>query len=138
MDDMALVLKVPQGRPPYIGIEFRNKFAAGHINQDLVDLLFNADKSRLPAFHLQIEPLSGSCNIRLSCAQPIIIRFYRKVNYEPERLVRWMKAVKESTVFNFGHVLVLSGKHTLAKTNQSNRHVLLPLAGVSLRLTEES
>jgi hypothetical protein len=94
---MRLVLKLPQGKPPFIGIEFSKIWQGEKENRDLIFDFKNE------IYTLLIEPIGGYLNIRLFSEQKNIVRYYNGVSYNKDAFKRWIELTRNSGLFNFGH-----------------------------------
>lgn len=133
---MQLVLKgqteVPADKPPFMGILFdvNEHQEAATINRDLLTPLRNAQ------FAIEFEPHSKTLDIRLLCSNPISIRFYRNIKYEPEKLEKFLRDTRFTKQFNFSHLVLKEGKETVTRTNPENSLFILKIDNIRLRIMD--
>lgn len=94
---MKLILKLPNGKPPFIGIEFEKQWQGEKENKDLLLEHTNI------VYSLLVEPAQSGINIRLICDSPLVIRFYHQVQYNIESFKRWHFHAQNYHSINFGH-----------------------------------
>lgn len=94
---MKLVVKLPEGKPPFIGIEFESPWIGEKEGREV----FSNSNQR--AFDLVIQPLSSTMSIRLVCEDPVIVKFYSGVEFDVERFKLWIHVSKNQNKINFGH-----------------------------------
>ncbi len=133
---MQLVLKgqkeVPADKPPFMGILFdvNEHHEAATINRDLLTPLRNAQ------FAIEFEPHSKTLDLRLLCTNPISIRFYRNVKYEPEKLEKFMRDTRFTKQFNFSHLVLKGGKETVIRSNPENTLFVLKIDNIRIRIMD--
>lgn len=105
---MKLVLKLPDGKPPFIGIEFDNAWEGERCNKDLM-LEFKDE-----VYTLLIEP-TVKANLRLVSDGKRICRFYNQIEYDSGKLKLWIEKTRHAQVFNFGHTFQEKSKDKICK-----------------------
>jgi hypothetical protein len=70
MSNFDLIVKLPKGKPPFIGILFSTETEANTLNQELV----NDFKYR--PYRIILEPLRDFINLRLVCEEIVVVKFY--------------------------------------------------------------
>ena len=121
---MELVLKLPKGKPPFIGILFQSATEAEKLNSDLVV------DHRYLNYKIIFEIIADHLNIRLICEELVTVRFYNHVVYDPEKLKSWLYVLKtgKTTSVNFSHLILKDNKHTLVKAYQQKIYFVLKVA----------
>ncbi len=94
---MRLVLKLPNGKPPFIGIEFTKIWQGEKENKELI-IEFKEE-----IYTLLFEPIGGTLNIRLFSEQKNIVRYYNGVIYNKDIFKRWIQLTQKNVIINFGH-----------------------------------
>jgi hypothetical protein len=123
---MELVLKMPQGKPPFLGIVFDNVREACTLNQDLVNEYAGS------VYTISIESPGSEVNIRLVCENPHYIRVYRNVKCDPKKLENFMYLNRLSRGFNFSHLLRDFDREIVVKTLERYKLFVLKIQGVYL------
>lgn len=118
---MELVLKIPQGKPPFVGILFAVTHEAAALNADLVI------NHRHKNYKLIFEVVGTHLNLRLICEDLVTVRFYNHIKFSPEKLKSWLYIIysKKVTVINFGHITTVKDKHELVKTTPQSKNFVL-------------
>lgn len=120
---MKLVVKMPEGKPPLIGIEFKDFLESNALNDDLVEL------HKYAVFRVVFEFQPKWLNVKLICQEALIIRHYTHVKYDDlEKLKVWLYLTKKHNQFNFCHFYVENGKEKLVKTYKKKMSFLLSVA----------
>lgn len=122
---MELVLKIPKGKPPFIGVLFHTKEQACSKNS-----VFLPDNESFE-HELVMDPSQ-----RLS-----ITLFYRfgfsekyEVDYNPVTLLKFLHHTKDCASFTFGHLYMASGKMTVAKTNGKEKPLLFKIKSIKVQI----
>lgn len=113
---MKLVLKLPNGKPPFIGIEFENSWQGERCNKDLIL------ESRNEIYTLLIEP-TPRVNLRLVSDSKRICRFYDQVEYDKQKLKRWIELTRKAKLINFGHTYQEKSKDHICKVYVESKQV---------------
>jgi hypothetical protein len=114
---MKLILKLPEGKPPFIGVEFATQHDGAATNHDLI---LNRGYKH---FKLLLEMVGGSVNIRLYLEQPVEVRNYSQVKCNNEELKRWHKTALLYKHVNFGHVYSENGVDRICKIPYHHRNI---------------
>lgn len=93
---MKLVVKLPDGKPPFIGIEFENPWKG---ESDGREVSMNLNSS---LFTLVIQPIGQNLSIRLVCDDPVKVKFYSNIKFDKERFMRWYAIAKAHKILKFG------------------------------------
>ena len=127
-----LILKLPKGKLPFIGILITGDPGSGKTNQDLVNNHPYAE------YRIEIEVFSKHINMRLICEEKLIIRHYAHVKYEPEELTNWQYLTDGKPAFNFAHLGIEKDKEFVLKTWDKKKLFVLKVTSVQImRLKEE-
>ncbi len=128
---MKLVLKLPQNKPPFIGIEFDSHYEASKTNSDIIGAL----DSRY--YKINLRPINKfNIYLILECKDLMIKRRYQNLEYEQEKLKTWLGMTRAQKSFNFGHVIKEHNRHILVKAQYSGLNFVIKLEEV--KLLEES
>jgi hypothetical protein len=115
---MKLVVKLPKDKLPFLGVVFPSSYSATQTNEDLV-LDHKEDIYRM------IFEFTGTVlNLKLICDEKVIIRTYRNVDYDKEKLKSWVMITRKNTAFNFGHIYMQNNKEIVVK-NYKNRKLFV-------------
>lgn len=135
---MELVLKNPKDKPPFIGILFddQSTFSERQRNRDFIDDYKKGWVRRETEFNIQFETFTTHVNIQLFCSNPISIRVYEKVKYNPAKLEEWWRANRFIRIFNFGHIESNNNKHEVIKTEPKMNLFVLPLTRMTIKIGE--
>lgn len=95
-----LLLKIPKGKPPVIGVVFTRVKEACEMNQDLVNdfpdlpyyIRFKNSSSRGINFELASEKLNGC-------------RTYKDIKFDPIKLENFLFMTRDKSLFSFVHLL---------------------------------
>jgi hypothetical protein len=115
---MKLVVKLPKDKLPFLGIVFPSSYQANQTNEDLV-LDHKED-----IYRMILEFTGTVLNLKLICDEKVIIRTYRNVDYDKEKLKSWVMITRKGTAFNFGHIYMQSNKEIVVK-NYKNRKLFV-------------
>ena len=124
---MKLVLKLPKDKPPFIGIQFPNSYAASRTNEDLPGMLDKED------CRLILEPVDKHyLNLRLVNTDKLIDTAYKQVEYNIEKLKTWLNQTEKENQFNFAHVTLDYDKHVVAKVGGGFEKFVIRLNSVKI------
>ncbi len=115
---MKLVVKLPKDKPPFLGLVFPSSYAANQTNEDLI-LDHKED-----VYRMIFEFIGTVLNLKLICDEKVIIRTYRNVEYEKEKLKNWVQITRKVNAFNFGHIYMQNNKEVVVK-NYKNRKLFV-------------
>jgi len=115
---MRLIVKLPKDKLPFLGIVFPTSYLATQTNEDL--LLDHKED----VYRLIFEFTGTILNLKLICDEKVIIRTYRNVDYEKEKLKNWVQITRKANAFNFGHIYMQSNKEVVVK-NYKNRKLFV-------------
>ncbi len=111
---MKLVLKLPKGKAPFIGIHFDDESEGQKLHAEMVD------EHRMKEYEVYIEVMDDHLNLRVACRETVNVYFYNNLFIEAEKLTSWIYMTKHSTEFTFGHIFTHLDKDTLIKTRLRN------------------
>lgn len=100
VDQLELVIRYPDKKPPYVGILFQSSFTAGRTNQGWVNNYKNY------FYQLRIEPLKDCLMITLSQKDYHWKYSYLIHKYDERKIQEFLLKVKNHKYFNFGHVVM--------------------------------
>lgn len=126
---MKLVLKVPKGKPPFIGVEYA-EFQADRENHDLVKYHSNKE------YRIILEPYGTGITLLLICEELVTVRTYKYLNYDPRTLKDWLLITKGTKVYNFGHVYLNGTKHEIARLIPSLNKFVLKVTSIQIDETK--
>ncbi len=114
---MRLVLKLPSGKPPFIGVEFENASKGERENKDLLLTKRNA------VYKLLFEPTCGLLNIRLYSENPPVVRYYKGIDFNPDAFKRWLHTAELYKKVNFGHTYSEKANDTICSLFDDGKKV---------------
>jgi hypothetical protein len=118
---MKLVVKLPKDKLPFIGLVFGSSYQATQTNEDLI-LDHKEDLYRL------IFEFNGTVlNLKLICDEKVIIRTYRNVEYDKEKLKSWVQITRKARELNFGHIYMQHNKEIVVKNYKNRKLFVLKL-----------
>jgi hypothetical protein len=123
---MELVVKLPKGKLPFIGIKFAEMHEANELNKDLMNNYSTC------IFKVILEPHKNEMNLRLICEEKLLVRFYNGLKYDPEKLKAWIYLTKTAKSFNFSHIYQLGDKEKVAMAIMSRKLFVLKLEGYEI------
>lgn len=123
--DMELELKLPDGKPPFIGIIFQNEWD-GYMNKEW------ADSYHTSLYQLIFEPAGETLKITFSSRNWNFKYTYQPVKYDLDKLKKFMQATKGSRVYNFGHIIWKEGNHKVIRTRANARMILFKIDQVKV------
>jgi len=123
---MELVLKLPENKPPFLGILFDDSYQACTINKNAVNNYHTS------TYHLVLEPMGDKLNLRLTCDSSGLNHLYENVRYNPEKLLKFIYMTKGCNQFNFSHLIRKDGKDTVVKTLSNQRLFVLKIYNLSV------
>lgn len=127
---MKLVLKVPKGKLPFIGIEFGEHVAAD-TNKDLIQN--HSEKE----YKIVLEHSHKRLQLRLICEELVTVRFYERLEFDPSKLRDWLYITQKATKFNFGHIFVKGNTDYIARTYPGRKPFVLKVVSVEF-VTDEN
>jgi hypothetical protein len=135
---VELVLKNPKDKPPFIGILFddQSTFSDRQQNREFVDEYKRLWMTRETVFKVQFEPYTTHVNIQLFCSNPISIRNYQKVKYNPAKLEEWWRLNRFIRIFNFGHIILNNNNHEVIKTEPKMNLFVLPVTRIDIKVLD--
>lgn len=109
-----VVLKLPVGKPPFVGIVYPNSgVVPSVVNIDLVK-----DKRYQGAvYKLLIEFEGYSIRLKLMCLERLVIRDYVDLTVDLKEFRAWYQVARFSPFINFGHVTKDNHKDVILKVN---------------------
>jgi hypothetical protein len=123
---MELVLKLPKGKPPFIGIEFPNEFNGQRANTDLVN---NYKESK---YRLLLEPTEKGLTITLSSHDLATPRVYKNIGFNAGKLKNWLNYVGGAPHINFGHVYIEHNAHKIVFVFGTRRNFVLKVTNIEI------
>lgn len=120
---MELVLLLPKGKPPFIGVLFYFPEQAAVTNADLVI------EHKKKEYWIVLETFKKHLNLRLICNDLVSVRFYNHLKYDPDKLKSWLYVVaaNKSTLVNFSQLVIANEKLTVVKTSPKNVSFVLKI-----------
>lgn len=115
---MRLIVKLPKDKLPFLGVVFPTSYLATQTNEDL--LLDHKEDT----YRMIFEFMGPVLNLKLICDEKVIIRTYRNVEYEKEKLKNWVQITRKAKAINFGHIYMQSNKEIVVK-NYKNRKLFV-------------
>lgn len=122
---MELTLKLPKGKPPFIGIVFTSIREACRLNEHLINE--PKDKKYTLTF---MQPSKEGVEIRVRSDNGKDMVLYHRVKCNPTQLENFMFLTNRHQDFNFGHVLRDFEQDTIVKTCELGKPFILKLMGV--------
>jgi hypothetical protein len=111
--ELELVLKMPAGKPPFIGILFKGQrveHKAAQIHEHWANFHKDAE------YNIILEPRDRWMNIRLVNRSLKCDCLYADIKYKPDVLQRFL-AVNKGKVYNFSNLILDDeGKHKVVRT----------------------
>ncbi len=126
---MKLVLKVPKGKAPFIGVEY-GEFMAADTNKDLV--LDHSEKD----YKIVLEHSHRRLQLRLICEELVTVRFYERLEFEPNKLRDWLYITRRATKFNFGHIYVKGNTDHIARAYPGRKPFVLKVLSIEFVTNE--
>jgi hypothetical protein len=128
---MKLVLKQPEDKPPFIGIQYESEYLAARTNADIVKT------HNKECYELILEPIDQHyINLRLVNKDKMIDRSYNQIEYNAPKLKNWLFQNENKKEFNFSHVIMNFDKHVVVKIH-IHKPFLIKLDSVKL-VSEDS
>lgn len=128
---MELVLKLPKGKPPFVGVLFEQEYQGADLNLDL----YKAHGHR--PYKLVLEPIKLRIHLRLICEDIVTVRFYNGLKYDLQRLNDWMYLTKKAKLFTFGHVVFRDDKHYPVRIHPGNKPFALKVESLELLVPDD-
>jgi hypothetical protein len=127
---MELILKQPPGKPPFIGILFNKEYEASKLNQAQVQV------NNLFYFKVILEPIGTELNLTIKLDEWLFKYTYEGLNYDPDKLKRFLFDTMGAEVYNFGHVVLKNDAHLLVKTLSTQSYFVLRVKELKLLMEE--
>jgi hypothetical protein len=115
MDSRKLVLKLPKGKLPFIGVNLGTRY--NRFDPD--PCRFNADLVNdhgAEIYQIHLELFTDHLNLRLICENLVLIRDYKELKYDTVKLKTWVYMAQNAKQYHFGHVIEKNGKDEIAMT----------------------
>ena len=125
---MELVLKVPKGKPPFIGVLFESDqhHSGEKLHADMVE------KHGGASYRIVLEHTPSALNMRVICEENVMVYFYNHLSFDAERLKSWLYITKNCGQFNFGHVGKSLGNHKLLLSVPQRKKFFVKVNAVAL------
>jgi hypothetical protein len=127
---MELILKQPPGKHPFIGILFNKEYEASKLNQAQVQV------NNLYYYKAILEPLGSKLNLTIKLDEWLFKYTYEGLNYDPDKLKRFLFDTMGAEVYNFGHVVLKNDAHLLVKTLSTQSYFVLRVKELKLLMEE--
>lgn len=95
---MELVVKLTEGKKPFIGIYFDTELNALRWNKDAFSI--HKDKT----FNVIFEFYEKKVNVKLVSKSQLFIHTYEGLSYQYDKLNNWVYLTKQANEFTFSHV----------------------------------
>ena len=128
---MKLVVKLPKGKKPFVGVLFTRPFDAEKSNIDLV--LNYRDK----VFRLEFVFEGQYVNVKLICEDELIVRTYGNASFDADKLRNWFYLTKECKDFNFSQLYIKDGQEKVAKEFTTQKWFVLKVSGYKVISNED-
>ena len=119
---LELFLKLPEGKPPFIGMLYQPE-AANYAMANNVDLMKVTGRDR----HLRLEIGENTLSCALELYEVNDRRFYSDVKFNPRDLREWIKKARTATAINFGHVIATQRGPVVATVWQGRGLFVMPV-----------
>lgn len=122
-----LVLKIPVGKPPFVGVLFESEFAGAMTHTELVNS-YNRE-----FYEIKFEP---SHKLKL-CLKGFTLppRIY-ELDYDPVKLLKFLQQTRDCKMFNFGHVIIVNDNYKIIRTAANQTNFVLKVNKLSVDLSE--
>lgn len=121
---MELTLKMPNKKPPFIGIVFTSVREAASLHEDLVNKPIDG------LYQLTFIGSSKGIKVRISCDKAKHFFIYDQVKYDPVQLENFLYINRKCQDYNFGHILRDFERDTLVCTRERYIPFLIKIHGV--------
>ena len=121
---MELVLKQPVGKPPFIGILFKDQLVAEKTNKSPIENYFT------DIYNIAFEPNNDKVNLTLS--SNIHSYCYEGIKYDAQKLLKFLAVTRNNHLFNFSHIIDKQGQHTVVKSTINRRLWVLKVGTVEI------
>jgi hypothetical protein len=128
---MKLVVKLPKGKKPFVGILFSKSFDAEKSNIDLMISHWNK------TYRLEFIFEGQYVNVKLICDDEVIVRTYGHATYEADKLRSWFYLTKDCKDFNFSQLYIQNGQEKVAKEFASQKWFVLKVNGYKIITIDE-
>src|SRR5437868_4282886 len=122
---MRLVLKLPQNKLPFIGVQFQDVYNSSRMNADL----FWLPEQRPCKIVMELNG-KNSINLKLICEELNSTRLYKQLDFDPDKLRTWLIMTERAKEFNFSHVIMRENKHIVARVGSTEKNFVLKLDSV--------
>lgn len=124
---MKLIVKLPKGKKPFIGILFNDSLESQILNADLVNIFSHISYSI--KFNFEAEHV----NVQLIGEEEPIIRSYNNLSYDADRLKNWFLLTKNVRDFNFSQIhLNKISQETVALVIKTQKLFILKVNGYQI------
>ncbi|MGZ3900215.1 MAG: hypothetical protein ACXVNM_07495 [Bacteroidia bacterium] len=123
-----LVLKIPAGKPPFIGVLFSGDdlYRPAKLNAGWVNNYQNSN------YKLFLEPVKDKINLRLLEDSIGCNCVYQGLKYNPEQLFKFLALTKNAREIKFGHIVPKQDGYAIVKTITNNRNFVLRIDQLKL------
>jgi hypothetical protein len=122
---MELILKQPEAKPPFIGILFSNEYEASKLNQSQV-------KMNNLYYRIMLEPKGRTIDIILKLDEWAFTYKYEGLEYNADKLKRWLFNCNGSEYYNFSHLIMKNNQHQVVKTLSTQSFFVLKVNEIKL------
>jgi len=126
---MELVVKLPKGKLPFIGVVFSNVWSAERENKHCIE------NEWTDTFKLRLIPKERSIDVHfIHHGQSTYV--YKDLIYSPEKLVKFIYASRGASLFNFSHLICENNKHLVVKSATNRRLWVLKMDEIIVEAPE--
>lgn len=128
---MELVLKMPKGKAPFMGILFEIEREGERLHADIVE------KYQNESFEVVLEHTKQVLNLRLICKEKVMVYFYNHLRVDANKLNSWLYLTKDCKAFTFGHINRLLDKDKLVLSHPSRKRFVVNVISCRLVAVED-
>lgn len=128
---MELMLKMPKGKAPFIGILFEIEREGAKLHADIVE------KYQRENFEVVLEHTKRVLNLRLLCKDKVMVYFYNHLRVDAEKLNSWLYLTRDCKAFTFGHIIRELDRERLVLSHPSRKRFVVKVCACKVVAVED-
>ena len=129
--NLELVLKMPKGKAPFIGILFEIERDGAKLHAEVMERYQNE------AYEVVMEHTQRVLNLRLICKEKVLVCFYNHLKVDTAKLNSWLYLTKDCKAFTFGHIIRELDRERLVLSHPSRKKFFVKVSSCKLVRVED-
>ncbi len=124
--NLELILKMPKGKAPFIGILFEIERDGAKLHAEVVE------KYQNQVYEVVLEHTKRVLNLRLICKEKVLVCFYNHLKVDTNKLNSWLYLTKNANAFTFGHIHRVLDRDQLVLSHPSRKPFFVKVCSCKL------